>query len=59
MSWSHIFNDDLPDEGNLAILYGVNTIPRTVLLGRDGKIAAVDMRGPELEEQVKRALAVR
>ncbi len=38
-------------------LYGVQAIPFTVLIGRDGKIAAVDVRGETLEPAVRAALA--
>ena len=37
--------------------YGVQAIPFGLLLGRDGKIAAVDVRGPALNAAIKAALA--
>ena len=37
--------------------YGVQAIPFGLLIGRDGKIAAVDVRGPALTEAVQEALA--
>lgn len=39
-----------------AIKYGVNSIPRTFLLDRDGKIRYMNLRGPQLEEKVKELL---
>lgn len=36
--------------------YGVQSIPFGLLIGRDGKIAAVDVRGPALTEAVQEAL---
>ena len=37
--------------------YGVQAIPFGLLVGRDGKIAAVDVRGPALETAIQQALA--
>jgi outer membrane lipoprotein-sorting protein/peroxiredoxin len=37
--------------------YGVRAIPFTLLIGKDGKIAAVNPRGPLLEPALKKALA--
>ena len=37
--------------------YGVMAIPFGLLVGRDGKIAAVDVRGPALETAIQEALA--
>ena len=37
--------------------YGVRAIPFGLLIGRDGKIAAVDVRGPELTAAIQKALA--
>ena len=37
--------------------YGVQAIPFGLLIGRDGKIAAVDVRGPALETAIRQALA--
>jgi peroxiredoxin len=39
-----------------AQLYGVSSIPYTVLVDRDGKIVAKNLRGEELEEKVKEIL---
>lgn len=36
--------------------YGVSSIPRTFLLDKDGRIAVVNPRGPQLEEAVKKLL---
>ncbi len=44
-------------ESKLAATYGVNSIPATYLLGRDGKIIGKDLRGEALEAAVKAALA--
>ena len=34
-------------------LYGVSSIPATVLVGRDGKILARNLRGAQLEQKLK------
>ncbi|QUV84931.1 hypothetical protein [Chloracidobacterium aggregatum] len=41
----------------IAKQYGVTAIPFTLLIGRDGKIAAVDPRGEKLEPAIRAALA--
>jgi hypothetical protein len=38
-------------------LYGVRSIPQTVLLARDGSVLATGLRGPELERAVSAALS--
>ena len=48
---------DLQHWGSLAAKsYGVSSIPKTFLIGRDGKIAAVNPRGPALEPALKKLL---
>ena len=39
-----------------AVAYGVHSIPFTILVGRDGKIAAVSARGPALAPAIEAAL---
>lgn len=56
LSWSHIYNFSLPPGSDIASQYGVNAIPQMILIGRDGKIVDIGMRGPTLEEAVKRAV---
>ena len=56
MLWRQVFdgkgwNSAVPQQ------YGVTAIPFGLLIGRDGKIAAVDVRGPALTAALKRALA--
>ncbi len=44
---------NLRDEGHpLAEKYGINAIPSTFLVGRDGKVLHVDLRGERLLEQL-------
>jgi len=57
LPWTHVFNGAVPLESSPAVQYGVESIPHTVLIGRDGKIAAVNLRGSALEAAVVKALA--
>jgi alkyl hydroperoxide reductase subunit AhpC len=48
---------DLKGWGSIAAgLYGINSIPRTFLIDKDGKILATNLRGEELEQKVKEIL---
>jgi len=56
MPWRQVFDGGgwssaVPHE------YGVQAIPFGLLIGRDGQIAAVDVRGPELTAAIQKALA--
>jgi peroxiredoxin len=44
-------------ENSVAQQYKVRAIPFALVVGRNGKIAAVDVRGPELTSAIKKALA--
>jgi thiol-disulfide isomerase/thioredoxin len=39
--------------------YGVEALPRTILIGRDGKIAAIGLRGEPLRKAVRAALSAK
>ncbi len=56
MTWRQIF-DGGAWKSAVPVRYKVNSIPFTVLIGRDGKIAAIGARGPYLESVVADALA--
>ena len=57
VAWPQYF--DGKGQGNrLAVAYGIDGIPTTYLLGKDGKILGKDLRGDALEKAVKAALAV-
>ncbi|MDR0901611.1 MAG: TlpA family protein disulfide reductase [Opitutaceae bacterium] len=43
-------------KGELAEKYGAMLIPATFLIDREGRVAATDLRGPELEEQLEKLL---
>ncbi len=51
--WSQIFDS----QGNLAVKYGVESIPSTFLLDGEGKILDKDLRGEALDKAVATALA--
>lgn len=51
MPWPQIL-----DSKNIGMAYGVTAIPCTILITKEGKIAAVDLRGDSLEPAVKLAL---
>lgn len=58
MPWRQVY-EGKGWNGAIPALYKVRGIPFTFLLGRDGKIAAVNVRGPGLEPSVRDALAKR
>lgn len=56
MTWPQYF-DGQGWTNNLAVKYGVESIPFAVLIGTDGKIVGKDLRGEKLEAAVTQALA--
>ncbi|MCI0434532.1 MAG: TlpA family protein disulfide reductase [Gemmatimonadetes bacterium] len=57
LDWPHIhepvaFQDELPVFGPICTAYNARTIPRTVLIARDGAIVAKDLRGAALVREV-------
>ncbi|QUV79616.1 redoxin family protein [Chloracidobacterium thermophilum] len=56
MNWRHIY-DGRGWRAHIAKQYGVTGIPFTLLIGRDGRIAAVNPRGEKLEPAIRAALA--
>ena len=56
MPWTHLF-DGRGWQNVDAGTYGVRAIPFTLLLAKDGTIAAVNPRGDELEPAIQAALA--
>lgn len=53
MDWSHV--SDLQGWKNAAAqTYGISSIPATLLLDKDGKIIARNLRGPALEARLKK-----
>lgn len=58
MAWPQIF-DGKGWQAKLAQAYGINSIPATFLLDRDGKIVAKGLRGDALAEKVAELLAAK
>lgn len=56
MTWPQFF-DGQGWSNKLAVKYGVEAIPFTVLVGGDGKIIGTDLRGDDLVNAVARAVA--
>lgn len=56
MSWVQVF-DGLGWKSRIGELYGVNAIPHTLLLDKEGKVYAKDLRGPALSSAVVKLLA--
>ncbi len=57
LPWKHVFDTDQPRESSLAAQYGVDSIPRMLLIGRDGRLIGQNLRGPALAQAVASALA--
>jgi peroxiredoxin len=55
MTWPQFF-DGRGWKNELAVKYGVNSIPATYLLDGEGMILAKDLRGEQLEKEVSKAL---
>jgi thiol-disulfide isomerase/thioredoxin len=51
LPWAQAF-DGKGWESDFAKRFGIQSIPATFLIGKDGKIAATDLRGEQLEETV-------
>jgi len=58
MPWKQIYDGKFWEAAN-AKAYGVRAIPFTLLIGKDGKIAAVGARGPALAPAIEAALAAK
>lgn len=56
MPWTHVFDAELSREASVALQYGVDAIPRMLLVGRDGTLIGMNLRGPALGQAVAAAL---
>ncbi len=56
MAWRQIY-DGKYWQSAIAQLYKVQAIPFAVLIGKDGKVAAVNVRGEDLQPAIQKALA--
>jgi hypothetical protein len=54
VGWTNILNGQGP--ADLAAAYGVEEIPANFLIGRDGKVVAVEQSGEALERAIVEAL---
>jgi peroxiredoxin len=57
MDWPQ-FNDGRKWDGELVRNYGVQQIPTTYLLDKEGRIIGADLQGEDLEKAVKKALGI-
>ena len=55
MTWTHM-SDVKGWQSEGAALYGVNSIPATVLVAQDGTIVARNLRGEAIAEKLKELL---
>jgi peroxiredoxin len=55
MRWRHIC-DGLHWQAAIAQMYDVTSIPYTILIGKDGKIAGLDLHGEQLDQAIAKAL---
>lgn len=55
MAWRHVF-DGAQWNSELAQLYDVTSVPFSLLIGKDGKVVAKGLRGPDLADAVEKAL---
>jgi thiol-disulfide isomerase/thioredoxin len=58
MPWVQFF-DGKGWKNEVGVAYGVNAIPRTYLLDRDGKVYRLGLRGPALPREVEKLLAAK
>jgi thiol-disulfide isomerase/thioredoxin len=56
MTWKHGWDLEDGKRGKVADMYGVTSIPHTVLIDKTGKIVAKDLRGDALKEKLAELL---
>ena len=56
LKWPNHVSDLMGWQSEGAKIYHVNSIPATFLIGKDGKIIGKNLRGPELEDTLKKVL---
>jgi hypothetical protein len=54
--WPNHVSDLQMWESSVVPLYGIQGIPFTVLLDKNGNVVGTNLRGPELEEKLKTIL---
>lgn len=55
MSWRHVYDGKFWN-AEIAQLHDVQSIPFTILIGRDGKVIGTSLRGEKLGEAVQAAI---
>jgi hypothetical protein len=55
--WPTLFGLNAEGQPPMAERYGITAIPVALLVGRDGKVVSISVRGEALEEQLKKLLA--
>jgi alkyl hydroperoxide reductase subunit AhpC len=58
LPWTVLVDEDLKkaDRETMSQRYGIFGIPNVTLVGKDGKVAAMDVRGPELGARLEELL---
>ncbi len=59
LPWASLFSDDKEANGwkhPMAVKYGVDSIPRAILVNKDGIVIHMNARGPALGKQLKKLL---
>jgi peroxiredoxin len=49
-------HEDASRSDSMSAYYGVNSIPSTILIGRDGKVVTLSARGPQLDEHLAKLI---
>lgn len=58
LPWTVVFDQAAAgeDDKSMATRYGVNGIPEVMLVGKDGKVLATEVRGPRLAQELEKLL---
>lgn len=59
LPWTVVFDQAAAagaDDKSMATRYGVNGIPEVMLVGKDGKVVATEVRGPRLAQELEKLL---
>jgi peroxiredoxin len=55
MNWRHVY-DGKYWQAEIAVLHDIQSIPATILIGKDGKVVGLNLRGDKLGPAIKEAL---
>jgi thiol-disulfide isomerase/thioredoxin len=58
MTWPQHFGGELKDPASVAQQFGINELPTTFLIGRDGKLIGRNIRGSALEPALRQAIGL-